>query len=99
MEFYDQFAKPSALSTLAFGMTLLDLFAWFCAAIMVIATLTIFYGLFGKYFPMWKDKKDAKLKKAEAAKKKSRQDKLRNDPIALAKARRAGGAVSTRRKR
>ena len=86
VEFYDQFATPSEIDSVAFGMTFLDLFAWFCAIIMVCITLGVMYGLFGKYIPMWKDKKDAKSKKDKAAKAKQKADKLKNDPIAMAKA-------------
>lgn len=88
MEFYDQFAKPSEVDAMAFGMTFLDLFAWFCAVVMLFVTLGVFYGLFGKFIPMWKEQRDNKGKKEKAAAEKAKRDKLANDPITKAKRRR-----------
>jgi len=67
VEFYDQFAKPSELSTVVLGLTGLDLFVFFCNFLMTLSTCGVLWGLFGKYIPMWKDKRDKKRGKKKAA--------------------------------
>merc|ERR1712154_192896 len=64
-EFYDQYAKPSEITRVVFGMTWLDLFAWIVCFVMTGVTFGIFYGLFGKYYDMIKERRELKKKKRQ----------------------------------
>merc|ERR1712129_543248 len=77
VEFYDQFAKPEKLRTYVLGMTFLDLFAWICAIVMVSVTAGIFYGLFGKYYPMFKERREEKEQKEKKQKDADKKDKMK----------------------
>lgn len=79
VEFYDQFAKPSDISRILLGCTWLDLFAWLLFFVMTFITLGIFYGLFGKYYPMFKEKRDKRIKK-QLQQKQKKQPKQPKQP-------------------
>merc|ERR1712154_603565 len=76
-EFYDQYAKPSEITRVVFGMTWLDLFAWIVCFAMTGVTFGIFYGLFGKYYDMIKERRELKKKKDKKIKDKKRKDKMK----------------------
>ena len=72
VEFYDQFAKPSDISRILLGCTWLDLFSWLICFAMTFITLGIFYGLFGKYYPMFQEEKEKKEKADKQKKEKNK---------------------------
>eukprot|EP01083_Nonionella_stella_P164439 544237_1 len=79
VEFYDQFAQPSEISRPLFGMTWLDLLAWIVGLVMSSMTIGIFYGLFGKYYDMFKERRDIKKKKEKKLREKKRKEKMKNN--------------------